>query len=198
MRDARLPRLIVAAGLLAAALAACRSEKPLPPAEDTATPTANPTATLRPLTSRDGAAADVDGAPAPAPDSSLPPGHPPLDGPPRARPTAEGSVSGTVTVASNLQSHAAGGVLFVIARSGAERRIVAVRREAGATFPFAFRISAADAMIAGTSFTGPLEITARLSKTGDAVAAKGDIEGVAKGIAVGATEVTIALDTVHE
>src|SRR5262249_19024350 len=44
----------------------------------------------------------------------------------------------------------------------------------------------------------PLEITARLSKSGDAVAAKGDVEGVAKGVAVGATDVRIALDTVHE
>lgn len=198
MRAARFRRLTLAAGLLAAAVAACRSEKPLPPAEDTATPAAGPAATLRPLTSRDGAAAPTDGAIAPAPDSSLPPGHPPLDGAPAGHAAGGGSVSGTIAVTPNLQSRAAGGVLFVIARSGPDRRIVAVRRESAGAFPFAFRISGADAMIAGTSFTGPLEITARLSRTGDAVAAKGDVEGVAKEVAVGATDVKITLDTVHE
>jgi hypothetical protein len=120
-----------------------------------------------------------------------------VDGAPAAGAATGGSVAGTVTVASNLQSRASG-VLFVIARSGADRHIVAVRREADVTFPFAFQISGRDAMIGGTSFAGPLEITARLSRSGDAVAAKGDIEGVAKGIAVGAKDVKIALDTVHE
>ena len=163
----------------------------MPPAEDAATPAP----AMRPLTSRDGAASSA--AEAPPADSSLPPGHPPVDGaPPMHTDTGAsvggsvaGSVAGTVTVAANLQSRTSGGVLFVIARSGAERRIVAVRREAGATFPFAFHISGADAMMAGTSFSGPLEITARLSQSGDAVAAKGDLEGVAKGVAVGAADV---------
>jgi hypothetical protein len=191
-----LPHLLIAgagAGLLAATLAGCRTEKPLPPAEDTAPPSS----TLRPLTSRDGLAPSAGNA-APLPGGSLPPGHPPVDGAPPAHAAAGGSVAGTVTVPANLQSKAAGSVLFIIARSGAERAIVAVRREAGLTFPFAFRISGADAMMAGTSFTGPLEITARLSRSGDAVAAKGDIEGVAKGVAVGASDVKIVLDTVHE
>jgi hypothetical protein len=53
-------------------------------------------------------------------------------------------------------------------------------------------------MIAGTTFAGPLEVTARLSKSGDAVAAKGDLEGSVRGVAVGATDVKITLDTVHE
>jgi hypothetical protein len=101
-------------------------------------------------------------------------------------------------VAPALQSRAAGGVLFVIARSGADRRIVAVRREDNVTFPFKFGISGRDAMIAGTSFAGPFEVTARLSKSGDAVAAKGDLEGTVRGVAVGATDVKITLDTVHE
>jgi hypothetical protein len=194
--DAR--RLILAAALLAVTVAACRAEKPLPPAEDTAAPAAGPSATLRPLTSRDGAAAAPEAAPSPAPEGSLPPGHPPLDTAPAGHAASAGSVSGTITVTPNLQSRAKGGVLFVIARSGPDRRIVAVRRESAAAFPFAFRISGMDAMIAGTSFTGPLEITARLSQTGDAVASKGDVEGVAKGVAVGATDVKITLDTVHE
>jgi len=189
----RAARLVLTACALAAALPACRTEKPVPPSDDAVSPPAS----LRPLTSRDAAPAPGGGAAPPA-ETSLPPGHPPLDAAPPKDAPAGGSVAGMVTVAPNLKARAAGGVLFVIARSGADRHIVAVRREAGVTFPFAFHISGLDAMTAGTSFVGPLEITARLSRSGDAVAAGGDLEGVAKGVAVGATGVAIVLDTVHE
>jgi hypothetical protein len=158
---------------------------------------AAPPSSLRPLTSRDRSGPAESGAP--AADASLPPGHPPVDAaPPAGAAVDTGSVAGTIAVAPGLQSRATGGVLFVIARSGADRRIVAVRREENVTFPFKFGISGRDAMVAGTSFTGPLEVTARLSKSGDAVAAKGDLEGTARGVAVGATDVKVTLDTVHE
>jgi hypothetical protein len=185
--------MAVGACLMAGALLACQREKPVPPPD--AEPA--PASSLRPLTSRDrsGAAASA----APVTDSSLPPGHPPVDAAPPAGAGADtGSVAGTIAVTPALKSRAAGGVLFVIARSGADRRIVAVRREDNVTFPFKFGISGRDAMIAGTSFAGPFEVTARLSKSGDAVAAKGDLEGTVRGVAVGATDVKITLDTVHE
>jgi cytochrome c-type biogenesis protein CcmH len=187
-------RLTVGACLLAGAFLSCQREKPLPPSDAEAAPAS----TLRPLTSRD-RSGPAEGA-APAADSSLPPGHPPIDAaPPAGKGAADtGSVAGTIAVAPALQSRASGGVLFVIARSGADRRIVAVRREDNVTFPFKFGISGRDAMIAGTSFAGPFEVTARLSKSGDAVAAKGDLEGSVRGVAVGATDVKITLDTVHE
>ena len=174
MRD---PRLAFGACLFAAVLSSCR-EKPAPPPDGGSAPASS----LRPLT------------------SSLPPGHPPIDAapPPGAAASDGASIAGTITVAPNLQSRAAGGVLFVIARSAADHRIVAVRREESVTFPFKFRISGQDAMIAGTAFAGPLDVTARLSKSGDAVAAKGDIEGTARGLRVGAEDVKVTLDTVHE
>ena len=135
----------------------------------------------------------------PAADSSLPPGHPPVDGaPPPATATDTGSVAGTIAVSPSLRSRATGGVLFVIARSAADRRILAVRREDNVTFPVQFRISGRDAMVAGTTFAGPLDITARLSKSGDAVAASGDLEGTARGIAVGAEDVKVTLDSVRQ
>lgn len=177
--------------LLAAFLTSCRSERPAPPAESAPSPVTS----LRPLTSRD-RSSPPEGDPS-APESSLPPGHPPFGGGATA-PADTGSVAGTISVARHLESRTSAGVLFVIARSGPERRIVAVRREDGVRFPFEFRISGADAMTAGTTFAGPLEITARLSKSGDAVATKGDLEGVARGVAVGARAVKITLDTVHE
>jgi hypothetical protein len=163
-----------AAALIAALALSCR-EKPAPAAES---PRSSLTASSQP---------------------SLPPGHPAVDAaPPVAGAVDTGSISGTIAVAPSLQGRATGGVLFVIARSGASKQIVAVRREEAARFPFAFRISGADAMIAGTAFSGPLDLTARLSKSGDAVAAKGDVEGVVRGVNVGASDVVLTLDTVHE
>jgi hypothetical protein len=192
VRDAPLT---VLACLLAAALPSCR-EKP-GPAPDAGSA---PASSLRPLTSRDRSGPAASSA-APLPDASLPPGHPPLDAapPPGAAASDGASIAGTVTVAPNLQSRAAGGVLFVIARSAAaDHRILAVRREDNVKFPFKFRLSGEDAMIAGTAFAGPLDVTVRLSKSGDAAAAKGDIEGTARGLRIGATDAKVTLDTVHE
>jgi hypothetical protein len=175
--------VVIAAGLVAALASSCRGEKPAPPAGEGSSPSTS----LRPLTA----------------DSALPPGHPPIDAAAPRSDAADtgsvaGSVAGTIAVAPSLKARVPSGVLFVIARSSADKRIVAVRREDVVTFPFRFKISGADAMIAGTPFAGPLDITARLSRSGDAVAAKGDVEGVARGIAVGSGEVRVTLDTVHE
>ena len=190
MRDARLAFV---ACLLAAVLPSCR-EKPGPPPDAGSAPASS----LRPLTSRDRSGPAATSA-APLPDASLPPGHPPVDAaPPTGAAASDASIAGTITVSPNLQSRAAGGVLFVIARSAADHRILAVRREDNVTFPFKFRISGQDAMIAGTAFAGPLDVTARLSKSGDAAAAKGDIEGTARGLRVGAEDAKVMLDTVHE
>ena len=191
MRDARLA--FVACLLAAAVLPSCR-EKPGPPPDAGSAPASS----LRPLTSRD-RSGPVASSAAPLPDASLPPGHPPVDAaPPPGAAASDASIAGTITVSPNLQSRAAGGVLFVIARSAADHRILAVRREDNVTFPFKFRISGQDAMIAGTAFAGPLDVTARLSKSGDAAAAKGDIEGTARGLRVGAEDAKVMLDTVLE
>jgi cytochrome c-type biogenesis protein CcmH len=53
-------------------------------------------------------------------------------------------------------------------------------------------------MTEGTKFAGPLDVTARLSKTGDAMPQAGDLEGTARGVAVGATDVTITVDSTRQ
>jgi len=198
VRDACRSAFVLAALLAGAAFASCRTEKPAPPLDESSTPST----TLRPLSSRDRVPAPED-ASAPTSGASLPPGHPPIEGGTgsvsREGAAAEGpSVAGTITVAPTLKAKATGSVLFVIARAGADRHIVAVRREDNVTFPLKFRISGADAMTTGTTFAGPLEITARLSKSGDAVASKGDVEGTAKGVAVPASDVKVVLYSVRE
>jgi hypothetical protein len=74
-----------------------------------------------------------------------------------------------------------------------------VRRVDKPSFPFAFEISAGDAMMmGGGSFEGPVDVVARLSRTGDAIPAKGDLEGVAKNVKVPSKNVKLTIDTVRQ
>jgi len=76
--------------------------------------------------------------------------------------------------------------------------VVAVSREKKVRFPHSFQISAADQMMEGTAFTGPFDVTARISRTGDAITGKGDLEGTVKGVAAGARGVSITIDSVRQ
>lgn len=183
----------IALALAAAALAtACKdAPRPVPPGEPSPTP-----GRFKPMTSRDGQAVAPSAMPGPA--QELPPGHPPLDtAPSNAPPLASEAVSGTVALSPKLKGRQ-GQVLYIVARNAANGQIVAVRKEDAVRFPVSFRISGADAMTAGTPFVGPFDITARLSKTGDAMPGAGDVEGTVKGVAPGAENVTVTLDTVRQ
>lgn len=211
--------------LLAAALiaAACGSPNPPPPV---ATPTPGATvAGLRPLSSREvgapaqapgGAAAPrpteaalppghppIQGVPTPADAAALPPGHPAIEGRPvpagplGGQAESAGGISGTVILSPRLQAQVStADVLYVMAKKG--NATLAVRREEKVRFPFRFEISGGDAMVAGTSLQGPVDLIARLSRTGDAIASKGDLEGVTKGVSVPSKGVTIVIDRVRD
>jgi cytochrome c-type biogenesis protein CcmH len=110
-----------------------------------------------------------------------------------------GGVAGTVDLDPRVLSRATpGAVLFLIARNAENHEILAVRKEAGVRFPFAFHVSGADAMVEGTSFTGTIDLTARLSKSGEAMPGPGDVEGVLRGIASTAQGLTLTLDSVRD
>jgi cytochrome c-type biogenesis protein CcmH len=181
-----------AAAFLLLALAGCAREEARvapPPAPKSTTPDTG----LRPLTSRDHPPASAS-----ADASGLPPGHPPISGG-ASNPAAAASglsISGRVSLAPALSGRS-GSAVFVIARNQAGQ-IVAVRKEDSARLPLEFQISGADAMFEGTSFEGPMDLTARLSQTGDAIPAAGDVEGTAKGIAPGTRGVSIVLDSVRQ
>ena len=187
-------RVFIVASLVAVVAGCERTEKPVelaPLAAATAAPSAGG---IRPLTSRNGVPPE-ETAPL-TPSGSLPPGHPAIGGP-RSASTA-GAVTGTIAVAPSLAARVvANDVLFLVARSASTRQVLAVRKEEAAGFPFAFQISGADAMVEGTGFEGPFDITARISKSGDAIPAKGDIEGFVRGVATGAKGVRITLDSVR-
>jgi cytochrome c-type biogenesis protein CcmH len=186
--------------VLTLALAGCRDPGARPPAPGQDTPASRPDSRadgMKPLTSRDGG--DVR-SPIGSQPSPLPPGHPSIDGRapgPAGDPAAR--VTGTIALAASFGPRVTqSDVLYVIARNPKTNAVVAVRREEGVRFPHSFAISAADVMMEGSAFTGPFDITARVSRTGDAIPGPGDLEGTTKGIGVGQSGVSITIDSVRQ
>ena len=183
------------------ALAACGGASSPPP--PVATPTPAPAAgDLRPMSSREG-------APAPAEASApLPPGHPPIEGtpapplpaghPPLGEPAPGATslrIAGTIALSPRL-TVGPSDILYVMAKKGPAT--LAVRRVEKPSFPFAFEISGSDAMMSGGAFEGPVDIVARVSRTGDAIPAKGDLEGTAREVKVPAKDVKLVIDSVRQ
>jgi hypothetical protein len=152
-------------------------------------------AKVRPMTSRD----DSPGFAAPTTGAALPPGHPPVEGAGSAGVRDGAAVAGTVSIAPGLAARlATTDVLYMIARNHETNAVVAVRRAEGVRLPHAFALSAEDAMVKDRPFSGPFDLTARLSKSGDAIAAAGDLEGNAANVAEGARSVSIVIDKVRQ
>lgn len=194
-------------------LAACGRDSTPPPPVATATPSLTADG-LRPMSSREGGAPGATAAPAGPVDAQapLPPGHPPLEGapaqaaplpsghPPIGEPapgaTSAGRIAGTIALSPKL-TVGPSDVLYVMAKKG--KATLAVRRVDKPSFPFTFEISAGDAMMmGGGSFEGPVDVVARLSRTGDAIPAKGDLEGVAKNLKVPSKNVRLTIDSVRQ
>jgi cytochrome c-type biogenesis protein CcmH len=133
----------------------------------------------------------LEGSPTPA--APLPAGHPPI-GEPAPGTTSAGGIAGTIALSPKLKAGPSD-VLYVMAKKGTAT--LAVRRVDKPSFPFAFDISGGDAMMAGGSFEGPVDVVARLSRTGDAIPAKGDLEGVARNVKVPSKAVKLTIDTVR-
>jgi hypothetical protein len=190
MKRNQNPLLCLAITLLALG---CRDQ---PRPVENAPATAAPPAGLTPLTSRDGGSTSATAEPAAG--AQLPPGHPSIAGGAAAPAAAEtGTISGTVDVAPSRKGDIKGGALFVIARNASTHQVVAAQREASMTFPVSFTVSAADVMMQGVAFEGPLDVTARWSKSGDAMPGSGDIEGTVRGVAIGTKGVKLVLSEVR-
>jgi cytochrome c-type biogenesis protein CcmH len=133
----------------------------------------------------------LEGAASPPP---LPAGHPPIGAPaPGAR--SGGSVTGTITLSPKL-AVGPSDVLYVMAKKGTAT--LAVRRVEAPSFPFEFEISGGDAMTGGESLEGPVDVVARVSRTGDAIPARGDLEGITRNVKVPARNVRLTVDTVRQ
>jgi cytochrome c-type biogenesis protein CcmH len=168
------------------------------------------------MSSREGASAGMTPAApaAPADAQALPPGHPPIEGaasqgapqaaplpaghPPIGEPAAgaksTGSITGTIALSPKLQVGPTD-VMYVMAKKGTAT--LAVRRVEKPSFPFAFEISGGDAMMGGAAMEGLVDVVARVSRTGDAIPARGDLEGAAKGVKANARDVRVTIDAVR-
>ncbi len=190
---------------LLATLAAC-SGSAAPPPPVASAPPSPATDELRPLSSRDrapGLPAEIppagSGAPASGPLAAptLPPGHPPI-GPETASSAgasaSAGAIAGTIRIAPGLRVGASD-VLYVMAKRGSTT--LAVRRIASPSFPLSFEISGADAMMAGAGFEGPVDVVARVSRSGDAIPAAGDLEGTVKNVRIPAKGVALTITSVR-
>ena len=196
---------------------ACSGASAPPPPVATPTPQAASADGTQPLSSREaapapGAAAQPGAMGQPGAAASLPPGHPPLEGgggampalPPGHAPIgggapgavkSAGSIAGTIKLAPSLKAGATD-ILYVMAKSGAST--LAVKRIEKPACPLAFEIGGADAMMGGQAFEGPVDVVARLSRTGDAIPSKGDAEGTTKGVKIPAKGVTVTIDSVRQ
>jgi len=135
----------------------------------------------------------IEGGPTPAP--PLPAGHPPIGGAAPGAVTSAGSIAGTIKLAPSLKAGPAD-ILYVMAKSGANT--LAVKRIEKPSFPLAFEIGGADAMMSGQAFEGPVDVVARLSRTGDAIPSKGDAEGTTRAVRIPSKDVSVTIDSVRQ
>ena len=133
-------------------------------------------------------------------DEALPAGHPPIGDTSRDPNTVAASgasVSGTIAVSEELAGRvSAGDVLYVMAKK--DGQTLAVERIGSPAFPVAFEVSEGHAMVAGAALEGPVDIVARLSKTGDAIPTAGDLEGTTSGVKVPAQDVSVTVDQIRQ
>ena len=95
-------------------------------------------------------------------------------------PAVSGAIDITVTVGPEIVARVPPDAsLFIIARRGSGGPPLAVQRRAVDNWPVSVRLSDADAMLPGMSLAGggPLTLIARVSKSGQPIAASGDLFG---------------------
>lgn len=112
----------------------------------------------------------------------------------------EAAVRGKVTLAAKLAAKAApGDTVFVFARAASGPRVpLAMMRRQVKDLPFEFALD--DSMAMMPDFTvskySPVIVGARISRSGDAIAAPGDLQGFSKPVTVGASAVSVTIDQV--
>ncbi|MGH8864812.1 MAG: c-type cytochrome biogenesis protein CcmI/CycH, partial [Burkholderiales bacterium] len=118
---------------------------------------------------------------------------------PQATGPAGSVASVSIQVAPALSAQVpAQATLFLIARRGEGGPPLAVVRRPVGTWPVALTISDADAMLPGTSLTGggPVRLIARISRSGQPIAASGDPYGEVGYDFATADPVTVTIDRI--
>ncbi len=124
-------------------------------------------------------------------------------GAPAARPQAASPAGSSANVSIQLAPALAARVpaqatLFLIARRGDSGPPLAVVRRPVGTWPIAIAMTDADAMLPGTSLTigGPVRLIARISRSGQPMAASGDLYGEVGHDFTTADPVTVTIDRI--
>ena len=171
-------------------------------------------------------AAGGDNAALPPGHPQLPPGHPGMGGAPSggamggaasggapsgafAGATPGGNfdpktvLAGVIKLDGKIKDKvAAGDVIFVVARKYEEGATgagtpLAVQKITVDKFPLKFSLDSRDAMLAGTSLSGKVVVTARVDKDGDAITKNpGDVTGQTKPVEPPKKDLVLSLDTV--
>lgn len=119
-----------------------------------------------------------------------------------AAPAAASGLAGTVKLAPALDSQVApGDALFIFARATeGERAPLAVVRAKAGDLPYAFRIDDSQALTPHGGLSGQRRVVlvARISRSGDAIAKPGDLQGSSKPVAPGTTGLEIVIDQVRQ
>jgi len=113
--------------------------------------------------------------------------------------TAKSSVSVSIQLASALAGQVpSGATLFLIARRGDAGPPLAVVRRPVSSWPVAITMTDADAMLPGTSLAsgGPIRLIARISRSGQPVAASGDPYGEVSYDFTATKSVTVTIDRI--
>ncbi len=118
---------------------------------------------------------------------------------PAARRMASASISGTVTLSPSLAARLSSYTsLFVFARSVDGPPVpVAIVRAAADHVPFAFRLDDSNSPMPTRKLSevGPVVIVARLSKSGEAMPQRGDLQGKSRPVSPGVQDVQVVIDT---
>lgn len=122
----------------------------------------------------------------------------PADDAPIAAAPAVVGVSGRVMLAAELQGKVApGDTVFVFARAANGPRIpLAIVKKPAAELPMEFSLDSSMAMMPDMSLANYKDVVigARISKTGNAMAQSGDLEGLSPVVQVGATGLVVTID----
>jgi cytochrome c-type biogenesis protein CcmH len=139
----------------------------------------------------------------------MPAAHPPVGAPAQAQPPAGSgpakappgkSISGTVKLADALSGKTApSDTLFIFARAESGSRMpLAILKGGAKELPRSFALDDSMGMSPAVklSETASVVVEARISRSGNAVTQPGDLVGVSKPVAPGATGVAIVIDKV--
>jgi cytochrome c-type biogenesis protein CcmH len=140
------------------------------------------------------------GRPAAAPSLADSGAAPAVDPSPRPAAGGAGGVRGRVTLAAGLAAKAQpGDTIFVFARAaqGPKMPLALLRRQVK-DLPFEFTLDDSMAMMPDFTLSkyAPVIIGARVSRSGDAIASAGDLQGFSKPVAAGSAGVNVTIDQV--